>query len=118
LRTVLVIAIALCLTMQAVLGSLSEIHETAEHGAAVATLSDHHSASDHVHPADPDAPSDDDPWHVLLHQAQCSAHTVALVGTGLGPTSTALPSLVARPLPPSPLHSAQSANPFRPPILA
>ena len=115
-RTLVAVLLAVCVMLHFLLGSLSELHEFADHGSSALLHHDDHASTDSGH-HDPVTPTDAGPdLHAIMHLAHCCGHG--------GSAMIAQPHTthaVARQTPrPQPLWlvapTPEPTNLFRPPI--
>ncbi|GAB3516011.1 hypothetical protein MNQ95_04320 [Pseudoxanthomonas daejeonensis] len=114
LRTSVMLAFALGLFWQSMLGSLGEIHEAVEHASTAATHEagvESHEAPAHGNPAD-------DGLHLALHYAHCCGQAAGLADPGITCAAVAPQSVQPRTLASVRTPASHLSGPFRPPIRA
>ena len=115
-RPLVAVLLAVCVMLHFLLGSLSELHEFADHGSSALLHHDDHASTDSDH-HDPATPADSGSGlHGIMHLEHCCGHGGSAVIDQHHATS-AVPHQTLRPQPlwlvaPTP----EPSSPFRPPI--
>lgn len=114
-RAGLLLAVALSIPLQGMLGFLSGLHEATAHANSTNIHLSH--AVSHAEETADDAHEDmDGALHLLVHHVHCCGHAFGLAATELDAPLVVAASI--RPLPrvSAPMATTRLTNPFRPPI--